>query len=821
MFLLSNKETTIIEYAAFFGAIQIFSYLLSKGANLTERIWLYAIHSDSIELINFIQNNCSYVIPYSYIDCIKEAIACHHNQLFDHFLKLENKNKNDQEIFDIINSYVFNFFNYLCYQDNNNYQLLFFYACEFDHRTFLDLLINEKKIDLYAKYYSNKTVYDIALEKKNRDIAEYLSEYFDNQKPNEKIYINVPFKEKDFAKSYGASYDRDNRMWYYTNPDDSFKFEKWKIKSAMSINDLSDEQQELIRLVKERNNVLVDACIGSGKTTTIQVLCNELPERQILYLTYNRLLKIDAKSKIQNKNTFVQNFHGFAFSCLKKNNIKIGGKSDLIQTFLKNTEQIKIQPFNLLLIDEYQDIEKKTAEMLEYIKLKNPNIQIVAVGDMEQKIYDKTILDVSKFIKSFLGTHKKLNFTRCFRLNNAFAQRLGMVWNKEIVGVNDQCEVKFMLLNEIEEFIKDKNTSDILVLGSRNGSMATLLNNIEEKYPNKFNKKTVYASISDEDRRDKIFNDNNVAIFTTFDSSKGLERKICIIFDYTEEYWKSRSTPEGVKYTILRNIFCVAASRGKNQIIFEKSPEMTSLKESTIATPFQNQKETMEYFMSEMFQFKYKEHIEQCFKLLNIEIDKTAKIEEIPIPSSDDQIDLSPCIGILQEASYFDGYDIDHDIQMMLEYKYGNRHKLKCNMNAKLEKKVLYLVSLDTRQNRYALQVETPFVSDEKINDIHKRMSEVFTRNEEVQVECRIPFIDNGKEKCLFGCCDVLKDDTVWELKFTSELDHEHYLQCACYMVALSKPKGVIWNIRTNERAFITIPDRQKFMESVINAKDV
>ena len=92
LFLLSNKETTIIEYAAFFGAIQIFSYLLSKGANLTERIWLYAIHSDSIELINFIQNNCSYVIPYSYIECIKEAIACHHNQLFDHFLKLENKN---------------------------------------------------------------------------------------------------------------------------------------------------------------------------------------------------------------------------------------------------------------------------------------------------------------------------------------------------------------------------------------------------------------------------------------------------------------------------------------------------------------------------------------------------------------------------------------------------------------------------------------------------------------------------------------------------------------------------------------------------------
>ncbi len=29
----------------------------------------------------------------------------------------------------------------------------------------------------------------------------------------------------------------------------------------------------------------------------------------------------------------------------------------------------------------------------------------------------------------------------------------------------------------------------------------------------------------------------NTAIFTTFDSSKGLERKVCVILDYTKSYW--------------------------------------------------------------------------------------------------------------------------------------------------------------------------------------------------------------------------------------------------------------------------------------------
>lgn len=97
---------------------------------------------------------------------------------------------------------------------------------------------------------------------------------------------------------------------------------------------LSAEQQRFIGIAHTGKNILVDACIGSGKTTAIQRLCDELPKsKRILYLTYNRLLKIDARARIQSANTTVTNYHGFAYGTLKRVGIN-PGISDLIQAFI-------------------------------------------------------------------------------------------------------------------------------------------------------------------------------------------------------------------------------------------------------------------------------------------------------------------------------------------------------------------------------------------------------------------------------------------------------------------------------------------------------
>lgn len=583
---------------------------------------------------------------------------------------------------------------------------------------------------------------------------------------------------------------------------------------------LSDEQSKFVEIAQEGKNILVDACIGSGKTTAIQVLCEELPkEKNILYLTYNKLLKIDAKSKIHKENVLVTNYHGFAYWTLSRMGIKNAGISDLIQTFIKSKPYV--EKYDMLIIDEYQDIELELAELLKIVKEANPNMQIIAVGDMQQKIYDKTTLNVSKFIDDFLGEHVLLEFTRCFRLSAELAASLGRIWNKPIVGVNNDCHVKKMSRDQVVEFLAMQEPGDILCLGSRTGDLSKTLNRLEEECPKTYNKDTVYASISDSDSMGSINPSKNSAIFTTYDSSKGLERKIVVIFDYTESYWSIRINKPFQSYEILRNIFCVAASRGKKQIIFVESDE-AELSEKTLATPVNMNTKFEDMEISNMFEFKFKEDVEQCFSTI-----KTKKIDVndnsiIQIKNNDGFIDLSPCIGIFQEATYFDGYSIDESIEF-----YMSIYKDRCFLytdkvkNSSLEEKILFVTSLETTQNRYRNQVEIPFISENEENAICERLATRLSRDEDVQSECKLYFSDKKNGELLFtafGMVDAVKDDIIYELKFVSELTHEHFLQCASYVVAMGKKKGILWNTRDNTLFEITVPNKIRFLDAVSNA---
>lgn len=585
---------------------------------------------------------------------------------------------------------------------------------------------------------------------------------------------------------------------------------------------LTNEQATLLSLVKNGKNVLVDACIGSGKTTTIQAICDELSEKRILYLTYNASLKYDAKHKIKNRNVEVTNYHGFAHKYAKVEPQK------QIPEFLKLKPTI--DQYDILLIDEYQDIDEEISQLLLYIKQCIKNLQIVAVGDIDQKLYDRDNLDVIAFMNILLDNYEKLRFTECFRLSAEYANSLGHVWNKSIDGSNTKCTTTTMSVDEVVEFLLSYKPKDILCLGKKNGQITEILNKLELRKPLVFNKNTVYATINDRDKS-RIDYDNNVAVFTTFDSSKGLERKINIVCDFTESYWETRAKHANTKYEILRNIFLVAASRGKMYNIFvEPNNHSDQLLGFDRILPFETNTNYEEevYNPASMFDFKYNEDIKKLYSMLTIrKVNSTTDNNSIDLKTCDGLIDIAPCIGIWQEADFFTNYDIDNQVYYSLMLIYFNNttylekiYKTYLINTKTIEEKILYAVSLQTNQRRYRTQVDVPFISNANKVYIEQNLSKYFSGSETVQQDFKGEIICEYNEKTITlhisGRCDVIKDDHIYELKFKSDLAYVDFLQLSLYLLCAKQSTGYLYNSKLDELYEVKLPRaRKKFIDCI------
>ncbi len=587
----------------------------------------------------------------------------------------------------------------------------------------------------------------------------------------------------------------------------------------MRFEELSGEQQDFICHALAGRSVIVDACIGSGKTTAIQCLCDCLPvNKRILYLTYNKLLKLDAKGKITAPNADVTNYHGYAYRECRRN-----GHCSTMQDCLRDYVRLGLRGlhYDVLILDEYQDIDQEIADMLRCIRDANPGIQIIAVGDMAQKLYDRTWLRADQFIQRLVPDgYVRMEFTQCFRLSSGLAGFLGKIWGKEIVGVNPDCEVREVSFREAYRILSTCEPREILCLGANYGSRSRMLNKLEEDFPEKFNKATVWSKITDRDGGSTEPSPDN-AIFTTFDGCKGMERDTCMVFDFTPEYWAARIHKPEARYEIIRNIFCVAASRGKRRILFVNADMTGLLDQETLMDSSGAGGSIRDMDMSSMFDFKYSEDVEAAYRELDLrQLSGAGTV--IQAPTSDGLIDLSPCIGIYTEAGYFDNYNLDAAIMHWRDMNPESRFRSELRYQEfPVDVKVLFLVHLETNQDRYWAQVTRPYISDEHVAMIHERLAGRLPKDAKSQVVCAVPCAKQpGKDTAfaLRGICDVFHEGRPWELKFVQELSHVHFLQAGMYAAAMGLPAANLWNVRTGELWEVRVPNRRRFLSLAVKA---
>ena len=153
---LLDKKPTLIEYAAFFGSIQIFKYLQMNNVELTPSLWLYAIHGSNAEIIHFLIENHIEPKDNSYWECFEEAIKCHHNEIAD-FLRENILSEKDISNFDSkFFNLIFEYQNmHFLQNDHNEYYLL--NAIENNDFSFVKLLLDTKKFDVNSKITNANT----------------------------------------------------------------------------------------------------------------------------------------------------------------------------------------------------------------------------------------------------------------------------------------------------------------------------------------------------------------------------------------------------------------------------------------------------------------------------------------------------------------------------------------------------------------------------------------------------------------------------------------------------------------------------------------
>lgn len=572
---------------------------------------------------------------------------------------------------------------------------------------------------------------------------------------------------------------------------------------------LSDEQKLALQEVLQGHSVVIEACVGAGKTTFLETVCRLCSDRRILYLTYNRLLKEDAQKKITGSHVTVQNYHGFVYKYLVRRGISVPPHKQ-IKTFLEKCSDIPLT-YSMFVVDEFQDLEEDTVELLLHLKSECPQAQWVFVGDMQQKIYDKTKVDVYEdCINKIIPDYTPLKFTKSFRISSDWGNFLSRCWQKQISGVNTNCEVTTTpYFEDVLKLLDATPNKDILILGPRYGITPEIVNLLEQHDKKKYNKNTVWTSIQERDEGYRVQPDS--LIVTTYDGCKGMERPVCIVVDWTAHHFQTRVEQPFVDKDIIRNLFCVAASRGKDKIIFLEDPRKPLFTEDTL---YQHYSQRLPDFNpSTMFEFKHTQDVLKCMEHLTIEDIPQEDTTVIEAHSADGNIDLSPAVGRYQEILFFNHFDFEKEMQ---EYKPTPLVQRVAAYTAKIpnltkEQQALALTSCDTELFRYIGQVTTSLIDEEnKVKLLNRLSSKLDPNNKKIQVSCHI--VTNFTAT---GLADCVEKGIPWELKFVANLSNSNYLQAVMYSIMLKAPYAMLWNVRTNELKKVSVKDKEAFLKDV------
>mgnify|MGYP001150762002 CR=1 FL=1 len=141
----NDYQLSLIEYATFFGSIQIIRYLEMNGVDLTPSLWQFAIHGKNADIIHRLEEIQKDVSPDDpYAECLKESIKCHHNDIANYIQNnLINKDNSQENFTQSLKNYNFSFIQIDLINDAS-----YFDICKYGYYLIASYIVKTYDIDI-------------------------------------------------------------------------------------------------------------------------------------------------------------------------------------------------------------------------------------------------------------------------------------------------------------------------------------------------------------------------------------------------------------------------------------------------------------------------------------------------------------------------------------------------------------------------------------------------------------------------------------------------------------------------------------------------
>jgi hypothetical protein len=325
------------------------------------------------------------------------------------------------------------------------------------------------------------------------------------------------------------------------------------------MNKMSDEQRDVLNHIKSGSNVVVDACAGSGKSTTILSIAKELPKKSIRQFTYNSMLRHEIKDKTRELNLTniqVHTYHSFAVKYYSSDAHTDTGIRHLLRCDIK--PRVPIPAINILVIDESQDMTFLYFQLIvKMARDSGKRFQLLVLGDYMQGLYEFKGADI-RFLThadQFWGQLPFLlnpKFEKCtlqmsYRITNQMAKFINrdMLGEERLKACRDGCPVIYIRRprHQIEQIVvyqirrllqEGESPSDFFVLGS---SVKGTNSNIRrmENILTEHNIPCHVPMFETEAVDERVI--NGKVVFSTFHSVKGRQRKYVFIVGFDQGYF--------------------------------------------------------------------------------------------------------------------------------------------------------------------------------------------------------------------------------------------------------------------------------------------